>query len=200
MRRLSVLLTLLTALTLGFAGCGDDGETEVLVDPAPATGDGDPVEDEIAEHGGDDLESEILLYNEDGIGDAKLGDSADEAIFEIAAVLGEPTADDKTAECPSGANRQVSWTGLYAIFSDDVMVGYLGSDQGDDLLFDAAQRSVLKPGDPESQLVTLFPDVTIEETGLGREFWTGADDAGFRGFIDDGIIVGLGAGDLCVFR
>lgn len=197
------LFALIALFALVLAGCGDDTESAdeggggdngaQVDDGSGANGDGDGMDD------GDG--AEILLYNPDGVGDATIGTDADAAIDHVSSVLGPPTNDDSAAECPSGANRLVSWDGLTLVFADGKMVGYIASSaNASDRLIETSQKSLLKPGDPESQLVALFPDATIEETSLGREFWTGGDGEGYRGVIEDEIISSLGAGDLCVFR
>lgn len=198
------LLALIALFALVLAGCGDadesaddggGGDNGAQVDEGSG-GDGDSVTDDGSNSG-----DAILLYNPDGVGDATIGADAEIAIDHVSSVLGPPTQDSKDAECPSGANRLVSWEGLTLVFADGLMVGYIANGaRASDRLMSASQKSLLKPGDPESQLVTLFANATIEETSLGREFWTGDDGEGYRGVIEDDIIESLGAGDMCVFR
>lgn len=146
-----------------------------------------------------DPAGDAFVLRPDGYASVQLGDPAYDVVSQTAARLGPPT-HDRTAECPSGSDRQVSWDGLYVIFADGVWQGY--AVQEGTL---GATEAGIEVGDTVAALRSAYPDVELAERTLGPEWFVDFGGDGFlSGFLtgldEDDQVTMVSAGDKCVFR
>lgn len=154
----------------------------------------------------------------DGLGDVNFGDDLDDAISEVAGVLGSASNDGET-ECESGSDTLVFWDDLYIVGDDGAFVGW---SYGPPLasLPEAPLQSELGVtiGMPLAELYALFRNdvvvtgrTTLSDEIAGAptvEFYIdqalGKAENGMSGFLtgnDRGdVVTGLSGGDDCAFR
>jgi hypothetical protein len=142
-----------------------------------------------------------LVLRPNGFGDIAFGADADRVIAVVNTRLGQPTKDDRSAGCESGADRVVGWSGFYVVFSSGRWEGYrLRSTT-----VRAATEAGLKVGDTVAELQAAYPTAEIAETTLGDEWGVEVGTEQFltgllTGRRPSDTVVDIAAGDTCVFR
>lgn len=200
------LLVVILAIVL--SACGGD---QPALEPTPGAGGGPPAEGGESADGedavADDLdEADFVTLQTDGLS-VTAGDSSQSLVFSdternaateaVAAVLGEPTAEESGLECGPGPLDSVTWQGLDLYFSDGVLAGwYLDEPQPEQVI--TAGNVVV--GSTRGQLKTALPDLSVEESTIGTE-WSGGGLSGvLSGDAKDATVEAMWAGANCIAR
>jgi hypothetical protein len=207
---------LCTLLTLALVSCGDDDGGQVQTDPtspstsstaSPSTTEATtttaaPSETSTPPPTSEEpIETGIVLAD-DGLVIVPFGADELNVLSSLEPDLGDPDASEE-AECPSGADQILRYENLTLVLSGGFFVGYVySSPAGGELGISLATDEGLVLSAPESELRTLYPDVTIEESSLGTEFFVETDRGYLGGLLSGpgGVVESIFAGDSCAFR
>ena len=179
------LLVVLLTLVLAAAACGGDDDEEETTPSVPETA--TVVLEPSALRVGD----EELVFGEAG---------EDETVDALTEALGEAESEEELTECGEGPLRSVTFSSLVAYFQDDVLTGWRVLEDGPATLTTADGIGI---GSTRAEVEEAFPEVTVEESSLGTEFYTG-EGASLSGLLTDdtadGRVDEIWSGTTCIAR
>jgi hypothetical protein len=161
--------------------------------------------------------SDLIVLGSEGLGIAKFGEDATTAIQKLTGLLGLPTNDTgwnpEQVGCGIGTNiREVSWGPLLVQFSsgnspivtaerEHMLMFAYANDTGNTPLLHTDKGIIL--GDTVAALKKAYPQVNVVDTELEGPVFTVSDNAtslsgGLTSLTDDGVVITLRAGTVCV--
>lgn len=142
-----------------------------------------------------------LVLSGDGLGVVPFGSSVEVVLDSLEPLIGSPTADE-SAECPSGAERVVTFDDLRLVISGGFLVGYVYGNPLPDSGPPAATAEGLTLGATEAELLSTYPDADVFDSSLGVEFTVTVGRGDIGGLLTGtaGEVESIWAGDPCAFR